>query len=281
MTELTNAELKQLEEDIVDQLDEWSLETYKQEPRNHLGISEIGEPCARKLWYKFHWVAFEKFDGRMLRLFQYGHSAEERYIDYLEGIGFKYFRFNPETGKQWRVSGVNGHYGGSTDGVSFAPRYKTIPLQVEFKSHNTKSFVHLQEYGLIKSKPKHYDQMCGYGEKFQINYGLYLAENKNDSDIHIEIVRLDWNRGRELERKAETIINAKEPPPKISESPAFFDCKFCFAKEICHRGMVPIKNCRSCKFSSAVENADWYCGVHKSVIPKEFIPNGCDNWAPI
>ena len=40
--------------------------------REHLGASEIGDPCSRKLWYLFRWVAVKKFDARMLRLFARG-----------------------------------------------------------------------------------------------------------------------------------------------------------------------------------------------------------------
>lgn len=279
MTTLTHTQLQELKENIETALEDWSIKTYKQEPRNHLGISEIGEDCKRKLYYKFRWFAFEEFNGRMLRLFARGHKEEEKYINYLEGIGCKVNRFDKD-GKQFRVSGVMGHYGGSCDGIVTTPWYYDLPFILECKTHNTKSFTHYVDKGLQISKPKHFDQMCGYGEKFKIEYGLYFPENKNDDDIQITPIKLDWERGKQLEKKAEEIILAKEPPPRISDNPSFFECKYCFAKDICHNGTIPQKNCRTCINSTPTENASWTCKKF-GIIPETFVAKGCDQWQPI
>ncbi len=279
MTDFTNTQLTELKSNIEDALEEWSVKTLSDGPRNHLGISEIGEDCKRKLWYKFRWVAFETFDGRMLRLFKRGHREEERFINYLEQIGCKVNRFDAN-GKQFRVSGFLGHYGGSCDGVVYTPWYPEEPFLLEMKTHNTKSFTHYVDKGLQISKPKHYDQMCGYGEKMQIQYALYFPENKNDDDIQVTPIKLDWERGKALERKAEEIIKASEPPPRISDNPAYFECGYCFAKDICHYGALPIKNCRSCKNSTATEGATWTCSKF-GIIPPDFVKTGCPQWMPI
>ena len=279
-TNLSNTDLQELKANIEARLEEWSVDHYKQEPRAHLGISEIGEPCSRKLWYKFHWVAFEEFSGRMLRLFNRGHREEERYISYLEAIGCTFYRFD-QNGKQFRVSGVMGHYGGSCDGVVLTPWHPDIPFIAEFKTHNTKSFIGYINDGLQKSKPRHFDQMSGYGFKMQIEYGLYFPENKNDDDIQVTPIKLDWQRGKELELKAQDIITAKEAPAKISDQSSYFECKYCTFKDICHNGAIPQKNCRSCRMSEAVEDGRWYCNVHKDLIPPEFIKNGCQYWSPV
>ena len=78
---------KALEKRLMDAIDEYCVETYDDGHRKHLGGSEIGEECSRNLWYKFRWVKKEEFSGRMHRLFQRGHLEEERFIEYLEGIG--------------------------------------------------------------------------------------------------------------------------------------------------------------------------------------------------
>lgn len=321
-TDLTPDDLLLVKEKIEEGLED--LTAIDEEPRTHLGISEIGKPCSRQLYYKFHWVAFEKYSGRMQRLFKRGHREEERFINYLEGIGCKVYRFeNPilvykpsddtyelykdfnivdidggrfdVTGvkkheeealkrglkrNQFRVSGVMGHYGGSCDGVVITPWFPP-PFLLEMKTHNTKSFLNYLDKGLIKSKPQHYDQMCGYGYKMEIQYGLYFPENKNDDDIQVTPIKLDWKRGEQLERKAEEIITAKQPPQKISENPDYFECQYCFAKEICHYGVELAKNCRSCRMSSAVENAEWFCSRYNEVIPSNVIAVGCNGWCPI
>lgn len=280
MNELTQSDLDDIKEKIEDGLEEWSLKTLSEDsPRNHLGISEIGEPCSRKLYYKFHWVTFEQHSGRMLRLFKRGHREEEKYVNYLEGIGCRVERFDQD-GKQFKVSGVLGHYGGSCDGKCYTP-WSEYAFLAEFKTHNTKSFTYYVANGLAKSKPQHLDQMNCYGWKLGLQYGIYFPENKNDDDIQVSVIKLDWQRAAQLERKAEEIITAREPPPRISDNPSFFNCSYCAFKSICHFGEIPQRNCRSCRMASAVENGEWFCSRYNDVIDKSFIPKGCDQWTPI
>lgn len=59
----------------------------REKRRGHLGGSAIGSPCERELWYGFRWAHEEKFQGRMLRLFNRGHKEEFRFVDYLRRIG--------------------------------------------------------------------------------------------------------------------------------------------------------------------------------------------------
>lgn len=276
---------EKLEQLLADDIDAFCADYYEQGHRNHLGASTLGEPCWRKLWYQFRWVKEERFNGRMMRLFNVGHSAEPRFVTYLRGIGFEVKEFN-EDGKQFRISGAMGHYGGSLDGMCKAPaRYQLSEDLVflnEFKTNGTgKGFSDVEEKGLQKTKPMHYAQMSQYGYKMGLRYGLYMIENKNDSAIIIKIVELDWNLGLQLEKKATDIVNAKEPPPRISENPAMQECQWCNFKDICHKGERPEKNCRSCRNCMPTDNATWTCSIY-GVIPQEFIKLGCpDNWLPI
>jgi len=276
-TDLTTDDLLLVKEKIEEGLE--TLTAIDEEPRTHLGISEIGKPCSRQIYYKFHWVAFEKHSGRMQRLFKRGHREEKRFINYLEGMGCKVYQLDTN-GKQFRVSGVMGHYGGSCDGVVITPWFEN-PFLLEMKTHNVKSFIHYLDKGLIKSKSQHYDQMNGYGYKMQLQYGIYFPENKNDDDIQVTVIKLDWQRGAELERKAEEIIIAKQPPTKISENPDYFECQYCAFKQVCHYGAELAKNCRSCRMSSPVENGEWFCSRYGENIPKSVISKGCDGWCPI
>jgi hypothetical protein len=286
MLDLNKQEDREKLEDLIsNDVDEFCETYYEQGHRNHLGASGMGEPCWRKLYYSFRWVKEEKFDGRMMRLFNVGHSAEPRFVAYLRGIGFEVKEFD-ENGKQFRISGAMGHYGGSLDGMCKAPeRYQLSEDLVflnEFKTNGTgKGFSDVEEKGLQKAKPMHYSQMSQYGYKMGLRFGLYIIENKNDSCLIIKIVELDWNLGAQLEKKANDIVNSKEPPPRISENPAVFECKYCSYTDICHKGETPEKNCRSCRNASPVEDAQWFCSAHNSNIPSDFIRIGCDLWLPI
>lgn len=57
--------------------------------RAHLGASQIGEPCERKLVYLFRHAKEIKHDGRLLRLFRRGHLEEPHLIQHLLDIGFE------------------------------------------------------------------------------------------------------------------------------------------------------------------------------------------------
>ena len=276
---------EKLEQLLSDDLDLFCQTYYEQGHRNHLGASGLGEPCWRKLWYSFRWVKEERFDGRMMRLFNVGHSAEPRFVSYLRGIGFEVKEF-ADDGKQFRISGCMGHYGGSLDGICKPPaRYEIegdLVLSLSFKTNATgNGYAKVATESLQKAKPVHWAQECQYGYKMGIRYCIYMIENKNDSDITFKVIELDWNYGKQLEDKATQIIKAKEPPPRISENPAVFDCKYCHLTDICHKGATPEKNCRSCRNAMPTEGATWTCSIY-GVIPPEFIKVGCsNNWLPI
>lgn len=286
MLNLSNpTDRENLEEFISNDIDEFCADYYEQGHRNHLGASELGEECWRKLWYGFRWAKAERFDGRMMRLFNVGHSAEPRFVTYLKGIGFDVKEFD-EDGKQFRISGALEHYGGSLDGIAKAPaRYQLsedVLISLSFKTNNTGSgFAKVSTEALSKAKPKHWAQECQYGYKRGIKYCIYMIENKNDSDLTIKVLELDWNYGAQLEKKAEQIIFSKEPPPRISENPALQACKWCHLSDICHQGAIPEKNCRSCKHSEPIDSAEWRCNLHSGIIPQDFIKQGCEQWLPI
>lgn len=270
---------------IKDAIDAYCVKLYQEEPRKHLGFSTMGEECDRKLFLNFRHAGRENFSGRMYRLFNVGHSAEPRFTSYLRGIGFIVEEIDPQTGKQFKVTGVNGHYAGSCDGIltgtTETERFG-VPtgqrLLISYKTNGTGAgYTSVAKDGFKRAKPKHWVQECQYGYKMGIGKVLYLIENKNDSDITVEIAELDFRIGEEQERRAERIINGSLPR-KIAESPAFMACKFCFANENCFHGKEILVNCRSCVNSKPVENAQWHCGRWDAIIPPDAIKNACPDW---
>jgi hypothetical protein len=265
---------------ISQEIDAYCERAYNDGHRNHLGASIIGKECDMQLWATFRWFGSKPFSGRMLRLFNRGHREEARFLEWLRGSGWTVWEADPETGKQFRISGVEGHYGGSCDGVGQHPEHGTFVL--EFKTKATGSgFNKLCENGVAKQHPEHFTQMSVYGQKLDIKQGLYLSINKNDDSIHCEIVELDYSLAERMEVRAKDIIYAKTPPKRISASPTFWLCKFCDFVEPCHMGARPDKNCRSCVSAEPVENGEWFCNNHKSNIPKDFLPQGCTEWQSI
>lgn len=260
------------------------VEYGQQERRTHLGASEIGHPCARKIWYGFRWTKLQIFPGQMYRLFQRGHDEEPRIIHRLSRIGIVASDRDPSTGKQHRITNeFNRHFGGSLDSlISFLWSGMNLPPMIgEFKTHNDKSFAKHAKEGVRSAKPQHYTQMNVYGRRYGYHFGLYVPVNKNNDEIKVEVVRLDHKLGESYEERAVNIIQAQEPPRRISERDTHKECMSCDFKMICHYSAPIEKNCRSCANAVAIADGTWYCNAFIGTIPDNYIPHGCDYWTPI
>lgn len=230
--------------------------------RSHLGASVIGGKCGRAIWYGFHWTTKSIFPARILRLFNRGHLEEGRLIAALLTIGVQVYQ-QDENGKQFRITGVAGHFGGSGDGVAVGlpDLPPNTPAVTEWKTHNDKSFIALVKLGVREAKFEHFVQMQIYMRKMGIQYALYGAVNKNDDHIHMEIITLDPAFADTFIERARTIIMLKAAPAKINNSAGWFECKYCDHRPVCHLGQAPARNCRTCKFVEVnTDKGGWHCG---------------------
>lgn len=232
--------------------------------RHYLGMSTLGNECDRSLWYQFRWaVAPENFDGRKLRLFATGNREEDRMLDDLEAAGITVHRVDPATGKQWEVMGVNGHLCGHLDGIGqgFGEAPKAVHV-LEFKTHNDRSFKELQKKGVAVAKPGHLAQMMLYMHFTGHERAFYLAHNKNTDELYSERIAYDAEAAALLVARAERIITADEPPPRLHDNPeskAAWQCRYCPALAMCHLGARPERhNCRTCLSSTPVDGG-WHC----------------------
>lgn len=251
-------------------------ENQSQDSRPHLGASEIGKSCDRAIWYSFRWSTKKKFEGRILRLFNTGHREEARFLDELKAIGAEVYERDPETGKQFQFSAHGGHFGGSCDavarGLPEAPKSWAI---VEFKTHSAKSFADLQKNMVVKAKPEHFAQMQVYMGLADIDRALYLAVNKDTDELYSEWIHFDKEIFQALLDRAERIINSNVPPEKLSTDPSWYQCKFCDHQAVCHQGVVPQKNCRTCAFATPKEDGTWSCYLQKRQLPVAEQRLGC------
>lgn len=295
---VANAVAKRIAQDI----DAYNIRAYDGGHRWHLGGSLIGEECSRKLWYIYRWCFHETAEtphehARKQRLFNRGHREEARFVEWLKGIGMELWTHEtPDVyndkgeivieGTQFRVSDVMGHFGGSLDGIGKLPaRYEiNEPILLEFKTNGTGAgFDKLEKEGMPVAKPQHFAQTSTYGSdpKYLFRYCLYMNINKNDDSLHVELVKLNNSLGQQMRMKAERIIMSQTAPPRLSDNPTFIKCRWCAASDICHTGAIPEKNCRSCKNASPADGGEWFCDVHKGIIPREFVPSGCPSHIPI
>lgn len=278
---------KEIAKQVLKDINEVSIKLYDDGLRWHLGASLIGHECKRYLWYIYRWCFKEKFDGRMYRLFNRGHREEERIITYLREAGFTVYDVDKD-GKQFRISNFGGHFGGSLDGIAYFPERYNIkePVLLEFKTNGTGAgFNKVLNMGMREAKEMHWAQTCTYGtdENYQFKYCLYFVVNKNDDSMHIELVELDKGMGDRMRGKAEVIIMSQTAPARLSDNPTFHKCSYCAAKDMCHSGALPLKNCRSCKHAHPADNAEFKCDVFDGIIPREYVadPANCEHYEAI
>ena len=202
---------------------------------------------------------------------------------------------------QYRVQDYDGHFGGSLDGIiRFIPEvFDATGIKadvwglLELKTHGEKSFTALAGKrkwdrqtgdwsprvggkGLYGSKRVHYAQMQVYMEKKGLRYGLYIAVCKDTDEWYAEFVLPDKMVGAGLLSKAREVIFSKEPPNRVSESASWHECTFCDFKQQCHYGASLAKSCRTCTSATPVQNGEWHCSKHSSIIPHEFTLKGCE-----
>lgn len=234
--------------------------------RAHLGASEIGGPCDRRLWYSFRWAGRPAVPGRVRRLFETGNLAEARFLTELRAIGVEIGEEQPS----FFIGG--GHFGGSADavarGLPEAPKTWAI---VEMKTHNAKSFAGLLKHGVQATKPEHWTQMQVYMGLAELDRALYLAANKDTDDLYSEWLHFDKVAFEAARDRAQRIIEADTPPLGISDDPTHWQCKYCPAFDTCHGNKIADLNCRTCAHSTPVSGG-WHCAHHDAPITD---PEGC------
>lgn len=262
--------------------------------RTHLGISLIGDECSAKLFYGWRWTKKPKFNGQTLRLFNRGHLEEGRFVALILASGMQIVQ-QDETGGQYRVSYLGGHFGSAIDGVVIGcpdmPNPST-PILTEMKTHNDNSFKKLKTAGVKESKWEHYVQQQEYMLYYGLPASLYIAVNKNTDEIWCEIVPFDRETAERYKDRGHIIALSETPPPKLSQDSSFYKCKWCNYRGVCHMGDMPEVNCRTCKHSYPLEDGTWRCGLQvaaaasyitdgsEGILDKEAQLAACANYEP-
>ena len=251
---------------------------------NRLRPSEMGAECGRYLWLRYRWAdKFEKFSGRMKRLFETGHLQEDRLAEDIRRTGARMYVKDPENPKQQiSTMAMDGHIKGFLDGVGENVPYAVCEFVLtEMKSHNKKSFAMLDKDGVAACKPQHYAQMQFYLHQHGLGEALYIAVNKDNDDLYCEFVDYDKRYAEGLLRKAQMVVFSKTPPERISQNPTFFKCKYCSAQDVCHLQDLPPRSCRTCKWGEpavkeGAELPTWYCNFHEAELDLDQQKRGCN-----
>jgi len=215
-------------------------------------------------------------------------------IEELRGIGCTVHDLDPETGQQFEMKELGGHFSGHMDGcvlgVLEAPKTWHV---AEFKTmggtedQHSKDFEKVKKDGVQKAKPVHYAQMQAYMGSTGMTRALYECKKKATDEIHTERVRFDPKYYAWLMERAERIIRAQMPPERCANRPDSFSCRFCDAYKMCWGTAdvalpIPCRSCRSCCHATPEIDKDedwarWSCAKHNKDIRLEDQDAGCDS----
>lgn len=214
-----------------------------QQPRDYLGGSRVGEPCARKLVYEVTHTTKDEgkdFDGAILRIFDAGHQFETLSIRWLRAAGFD-LRTQRRDGGQFGFEAAAGKLRGHIDGVIVAGPDIGVawPALWEHKALRAKSWNDLVKRGLALSKPVYFAQVQLYMGYLEIEAALVTALNKDTQALHHELVPFDRNVAQALSDKAVDVLRAAqagELPPRIAAASDFYLCRMCAYALRCWEG---------------------------------------------
>jgi CRISPR/Cas system-associated exonuclease Cas4 (RecB family) len=257
-----------------------------------LGPSSFVSTCHRRLWYSFRWATKKIPDGRMQALFETGNLAEPRLTKDISSIpGVTVYAHDEETGKQFEVLALGGHFRGFMDGIAEGLEVEGAPpgkFVLEYKTHSYKSFEWLLSRGSVREgKVEHYNQIQLYLHlnTLGIKQALYVAKNKNDEALYFEVVLYNQPYAEQLLSVGESVVYSTEPPPRISPTSKGKECRFCDHVAVCSGEAFAYPSCRTCVSSYTKPDGGWGCHTgfdipsHRETTYKE-APCSLDYWCP-
>lgn len=213
-------------DDIVKKIDKSLQDSIStQQPRTYMGASILGKECDRQLWYEYH-QPIANNNPRIERIFNLGHLLEEYVIKLLKNSGFIVHNDDGSGQYGFKDEELAGH----VDGVIMI---EGVPHLLEIKSASDKRFNEMVKKGVHLSDPTYYTQMQVYMKYMELDKGLFIVINKNDSSIHTEIIDYDPIEAEWAVNRGKGLAKTKELPERKFKSSAFLQCKFCNHREKC------------------------------------------------
>jgi hypothetical protein len=108
-----------------------------------------------------------------------------------------------------------------------------------------------------------------------LDRAVFMFVVKDTDEIHVERVERDRAEFDRLIKRAESVVFASEPPPKISNDPAWFECKFCHFHAHCHGSAAPAATCRTCAHVTPERDGTWTCERHTIQLSEDVQRQGC------
>lgn len=204
---------------------------------SNIGFGEIGHSCERYLWYKINLNIPEVFNSDTLRIFRNGHKDEDAMAADLRKVeGIELFTHDPEReNKQYKFDALDGRFTGRLDGVIVGLKQAPKNPHIwEHKSVNDKKFDELIKRGNLQDwNAMYYAQAQSNMYHAELDRHYMTVSTPGLRRVTSVRTELDKDYAEFLVKKAEKIINAKEPPAKIG-GPDWWECKNCRFYGTCH-----------------------------------------------
>lgn len=273
---------------IRDVMAKYDSESVKGKQRTYLGMSSLGNPCMRDLWYGFHWCVEKFTERRVQRIFDRGDWEEHRIIRDLKAVGVECFRrdkdgnkieiFGHKDEKQEEYVGFAGHAKGHNDGRALnIPDAPTTEHNLEFKTANDKNFKKYPKLGVEEANPVYYAQSQRYMHEQKLTRTLFCITNKDNESRYWERIPYRKEFALDLVRKEQHIIMSDSPLERIGGR-TWHECKYCKSFGICHDNDAPAINCRTCDHSDIENDGIWSCSYKEQKLSVDEQRAGCKYW---
>jgi CRISPR/Cas system-associated exonuclease Cas4 (RecB family) len=188
------------------------------------------------LWYSAN--SYEQYrDPKSLRVFAVGTALEPVAIEWLKDVGWEVF-YNPgsqNASMEHVIPVKGGEIHGHLDAIISKPNIGHILIDI--KTMNDRSYTNWRRQGTEEKSPQYLDQIHVYADA-AITAGLSVDQlgivgiNKNNSDMHIEIMDYSIERMMEIRARAERIFaapSAPEPGGRLAN----WACNYCGYRNVC------------------------------------------------
>lgn len=196
-------------------------------PRRYLGMSQIGHPCERRLYYGYT-IGNPYPDAKSIRNFEDGHMGEDlmaKRLRMVPGIELDM--------QQHRMEDFGGKFAGHLDGRIRGLPQSSKPHVWEHKQVGEKKFKLLDD-SLETWDPVYYAQAQMYMHYTGMERHYLTVALPGGRDYKSVRTHYADRKALAIRDKAKRIIEADSPPARINENPAFFICKMCPFQERCH-----------------------------------------------
>lgn len=260
-------------------------ETSARERRHgvRLGPSWAGSPCLRRVWSQFRWVGLEQFDAKSLKRFEDGRMGEDLMAARLRAVpGVELLTLDPETGRQFAVTGCDGHLYGYVDGLIVG--LLQAPKTMHVWEHKQTDEKNLRALERVRAKHGEKQALAEWNEGYHVQAQLYMR--RLDLKRHYMTVSSPGGRRTVSVRtnldaafadrhliRLQDLVRSDRPPAKLDSKA--FECKWCPFRSNCHEGELAERNCRTCLHSTPSIQGGWTCEKHDCALTTEEQRYGC------